>query len=124
MGIGNFVWIPVILIIGILTLVITTNFGFTLEAESRGFHTVLNQINYASQEDSNGCYDNGIHKFCKSDFGFLGIKQWMDVKDQSVWYGLFDKNTEIPQNICKERVVSYDLVKTNSTTTLNVKCNN
>lgn len=118
--IGTFLlFTPIVLLFVVITLLISTQIGFFFEAQARGYISEYNQ----GTINQNGCYVHGNSTFCKSDYGFLGIKQWMDAKDKNVWYDLFDKSNQIPQNICKERVLDYHLETTNSTTILDVKCN-
>lgn len=121
-SIGDFLlWTPIILCFTLLVVVFATNFGFVIEAQERGF--TANQT--STHFNSKGCFVNGTSEFCKSDYGLLGIRTWLDQKDQNAVYSLFGQGeNQIPQNICKERVIDYNLTKTNDSYSLQVKCNN
>jgi len=100
-------------------MVLFTWIGFVHEASARGYEDNQSQLN------GNGCFSGHGTKFCESDYGFLGLKVWMSQKDQNIFNSIFEKNgMDVPQNICKERVIDYNLTKTNSSMTLTVKCNN
>lgn len=125
---GAILWLPIMIVFTVLFITLFTEVSFDVEARDRGYDNDNHM-----RVDSQGCFvkttiiDNQtvpVSKFCKSDYGLLGIKTWMNEKDQKTWYGLFDRTNSIPtSDVCKERVLSYDLVKTNETTTLHVKCN-
>lgn len=123
---GFLLWFPIMLIFSGIFIICATEMAFDLEARDRGF----DDVNSPHRIDSNGCFVKNqtgvISKFCKSDYGFLGLKTWMDAKDKSTYYGLFDKtNTDVPKDICNGgRVIDYSLVKANDSVTVNVKCNN
>lgn len=115
-SVGDFLlWTPIVILLSLGLTLVVTNAGFATEAHDRGFTSHL--VNHE------GCFVNGTSKFCESDYGVLGIRMWLDEKDQNAIYSLFPSGNNIPQNICKERVIDYNLTKTNDSYSLQVKCN-